>query len=141
MATPVQVGPWSVSSSAAPDVVVDGMGFMLPAGGVMTNTSQQPQEVFAQVQPDTAPAVGQPPATGLPAIPAPVQGLVQPRGSVSLTPPPVGYSWMVGWVSRRTVREWLLWGLGGILLVGSLSGLGIADVVRMVRDKKKRARR
>ena len=66
---------------------------------------------------------------------------MQPGGTVALGAPPTGYSWVIGWVSHRTIRQWALVVLGGVLVVGSLSGLGVADIIRMMRDRRKSGKR
>lgn len=137
----VVIGPWTLTSSEQPDIILEGSGFTLAAAGVLLNTSKGPVEVFASVEPDPAPAPGSAPATGQPAVPAPVQGVVQSGRAITLSAPPLGYSWVCGWVTRRTEREWMIWTVGVVLGVSGLTGLGIADVVGMVKRAAKKRRR
>jgi hypothetical protein len=124
-------------------MVLDDGAMLVVGPAVLVNTSSRPLMVLARVDADAQPAAGQPPASGQPSVPASVRGLVQPRAVVTLAATPAGYSWTVAWVSRRTAQETAAWALGAVLVVGSLAGYGLVDLVRDVAAsaRKKQRRR
>ena len=131
-----KVGPVTVLSLCPPDVVLDGLGFVLacPAGGVVANGSAQRVAVSGQVRaiPGHAMAAGAPCA---------IQATLAPKAHVALAAPPVGGEWVVEVISRRSATEIGLGVLGvGAVLLG-LAGFGVADIVGMIRNRKNNKRR
>ncbi len=133
-----QVGPWSVSG-CAPEGVVDGLGFALSCAAVLVNTSPRPVEISAQVD-QSMPMMGIDQQAGM-TIPAPVRGIVQPMGSVTLAAPPTGYYWVVAYASRRSLLEWGIVAAGALTVLAGLTGLGLYDVWKMVAERHRRKRR
>ncbi len=127
-----KVGPWAISAPCAPQNVCPDFGFVLTCGGTLANTSNRPQELTAELfQPDGGTAAVQAPY-------GPVRGLVQPSGLITLQTPPTGWSWACAWVSKRTAAEWALAGIGVVTVIGSLAGVGLVDIIRHLRKRKKR---
>jgi hypothetical protein len=130
-----KVGPVTVLSLCPPDVVLDGLGFILacPAGGVIVNGSTQRVAVTGQVQaiPGHAMAAGAPCA---------IQATLAPKAHVALAAPPAGGEWVVEVVSRRSAMEIGVGVLGAGALVLGLAGVGVADIVQHLRGRRRKRR-
>ena len=130
-----KVGPVTVLSLCPPDVVLDGLGFILacPGGGAVVNGSAQRVAVSGQVQaiPGHAMAAGAPCA---------IQTTLAPKAHVALAAPPVGGEWVVEVVSRRSATEIGLGVLGAGVVVAGLAGVGVVDIVQHLRGHKRKRR-